>query len=276
MAACREEAELLDDLEEADDVIFLLSTDWFASWIVSLGQWNGGEASLEQTKNVARRAASAILSRVSDYHQVNLSHTRMAATFDKLMKDLTPRLDKTESTDLCRLVRSTAGHSVLSRDQKWALKAALIREMACGFSDDAHAALGEGVVLVVIGSLELLGVGEIPFQPESRWDLDLDGKFGSLTGRLEDCALANYAPNVILQEVADATRRLQYSPQDVERLADWWAGATQHFRMNVDPRSLALLLTELGERAGDSWTVELFQVIVGPGFFEVVLKPIVS
>lgn len=249
--ACREDTELLHDSDETDDVIFLLSTDWFSSWIVSLGQWSGGQASIEQTKNVARRAASGILSGTDDYYFVNLSPTRKAATFDRFMKELRPSLSEQESRDFCRLVSSITGHSLLSREQRWALKAVLIREMACGFGADAHAALGEGVVVAVIKTLELLGVGEIPFQPESRWDVELDGKFGGLAGRLEDYASSAYAPNVLLQEVAGATCRLQYSPLDVELLADWWAGATQDLSMYVDPRSLILLLSEFSQLAGD-------------------------
>ena len=250
--ACREDIELLHDIDEADDVIFLLSTDWFSTWIVSLGQWSGGQASIEQTKNVARRAASGILSEADDYYFVDLSPTRKAATFDRFVKELRPSLNERESRDFRTLVSSLTGHSLLSREQRWALKAVLIREMACGFGADAHAALGEGVVLAVIKTLELLGVGEIPFQPESRWDVELDGKFGGLAGRLEDYASSAYAPNVLLQEVARATCRLQYSPFDVELLADWWAGKTQELSMYVDPRSLTILLSECSELGGDS------------------------
>ncbi|MBT2766722.1 hypothetical protein J7J08_03645 [Stenotrophomonas sp. ISL-67] len=79
---------MLHDFDEKDDVIFLLSTDWFSSWIVSLGQWSGGQASIEKTKNVARRAASDILSGTADYYLVDLSPTRKAATFDRFMKEL--------------------------------------------------------------------------------------------------------------------------------------------------------------------------------------------
>lgn len=78
------------------------------------------------------------------------------------MKELRPCLDEKESRDTCRLVDSITGHSPLSRDQRWALKSALIRATALGLGADARAALGEGVVAVVINMLELLGAGEIP------------------------------------------------------------------------------------------------------------------
>lgn len=104
----------------------------------------------------------------------------------------------------------------------------------------------------MINTLEPLGAGNIPFQPESRWDVELDSKFGGLLGRLEDFASAAYAPSVLLQEVAVATRRLQYGQSDVARLADWWADAAQHLSMYVDPRFLAIHLDELGGLAGES------------------------
>ncbi len=248
----RKVVELLQISDETDDVIFLLSTDWFSSWIVSLGQWSGGQPSIELTKGVARRAASDILSGAADYYLVDLSPTRKAATFDRFMKELRRCLDEEGARDFCALVDSITGHSPLSRDQRWALKAALIREMAGGFGADAPAALGEGVMAVVTSSLELLGTGEIPFQPESGWDVELDGKFGGLLGRLQDYASAAYAPNVLLQEVAGAIRRLQYGPLDVARLADWWAGAARHLSTYVDPRSLAIHLDELGGLDGGS------------------------
>jgi len=250
--ASHEDIKLLQISDETDDVIFLLSTDWFSTWMFSLGQWRGGQASLALTKDVARRAASDILSGSTDYYLVDLSPTRKAATFDQFMKELKACLDEKASRDLCRLVDSITGHSLLSRDQRWALKAALIRAMALGLGADARAALGEGVVAVVVNMLELLGAGEIPFQPESRWDVELDSKFGGLPGRLEDLASAAYAPSVLLQEVAVATRRLQYGQPDVARLADWWAGAAQHLCMYVEPRSLAIHLDELGGLAGES------------------------
>lgn len=250
--ACREDTELVQDFDEIDDLIFLLSTDWFSSWIVSLGQWRGGQASIERTKNIARRAASDILSGAADYYFIDLSPTRKAATFDRFMKVLRPTLDEQELSDLFRLVRFVSGHSLLTREQRWALKAAMIHEMAGGFEAEARAALGEGVTVVVVNTLELLGVGEIPFQPESRWDMELDDKFGGLAGRLGDYAGSVYAPNVLLHEVAGATRRLQYSLLDVELLADWWAGTAQHVSMYVDPRSLAILLSEFSGMAGES------------------------
>lgn len=250
--ASHEDIELLQISDETDDVIFLLSTDWFSTWMFSLGQWRGGQASLALTKDVARRAASGILSGSTDYYLVDLSPTRKAATFDRFMKELRPCLDEKGSRDICRLVGSITGHSLLSRDQRWALKAALIRATALGIGADARAALGEGVVAVVINMLELLGAGGIPFQPESRWGAELDSKFSGLPGRLEDFASAAYAPSVLLQEVAVATRHLQYGPSDVARLADWWAGAAQQLSMYVDPRSLAIHLDELGGWAGES------------------------
>lgn len=251
-AAFREGTELADEFDETDDVIFLLSTDWFMSWIVSLGRWSGGPASIEHTKNVARRAASDILSGAADYYLVNLSSSRKEASFDRFLKELLPSLDRQESRDLQRLVGHITGYSILSRNQRWALMVALAREVAGGFADDARVALGEGVVIAVIRTLELLGLEEIPFQPESRWDVDLDGKFGGLAGRLGDYASAVYAPNVLLEEVAVAIRRLHYSPLDVELLADWWAGAALHLSMHVDSRSLNSLLADLSELAGDS------------------------
>lgn len=250
--ACREDTKLVHDFDETDDVIFLLSTDWFSSWIVSLGQWRGGQASIERTKNIARRATSDLLSGAADYYFTDLSPTRKAATFDRFMKALRPSLDEQELRDLFRLVRFVSDQSLLTREQRWALKAALIHEMVGGFEADARAALGAGVVVVVVNTLELLGVGEIPFQPESRWDLELDGKFGGLSGRLEDYAGSVYAPNVLLHEVAGATRRLQYTPLDVELLSDWWACTAQHLSMYVDPRSLAILLSRFTEMAGES------------------------
>ncbi len=77
----REDTELLHDSDETDDVIFLLSTDRVTSWIVSLDQWRGGQRSIEHTKNVARRAASGILSGAADYYHVDLSPARKAASF---------------------------------------------------------------------------------------------------------------------------------------------------------------------------------------------------
>jgi len=250
--ASHEDIELLQIPDETDDVIFLLSTDWFSTWMFSLGQWRGGQASLALTKDVARRAASDILSGFTDYYLVDLSPTRKAATFDQFMKELKACLDEKASRDLRRLVDSITGHSLLSRDQRWALKAALIRAMALGLGADARAALGDGVVAVVVNMLELLGAGEIPFQPESRWDVELDSKFGGLPGGLEDLASTAYAPSVLLQEVAVASRRLHYGQPDVARLADWWAGAAQHLCMYVEPRSLAIHLDELGGLAGES------------------------
>lgn len=240
----REDTELLHDSDETDDVIFLLSTDWFTSWIVSLGQWSGGQGSIEHTKSVARRAASGILSGVSDYYYVDLSPARKAASFDRFMRELGPNLDEQQARDFDRLLSLISGDSLLSQEQRWALKAVLIREMSCGFGSDARAALGEGVLVEVMRTLELLGVGEIPFQPESSWDVELDRKFGGLAGRLEDYASSAYAPNVLLQAVGGVTRRLHYGPLDVELLADWWAGAAQEFSMHVDPRGLAAVLTK--------------------------------
>lgn len=104
--------------DETDDVIFLLSTDWFSSWIVSLGQWSGGQASIALTKDVARRAASDILSGAADYYLVDLSHTRRMATFDRFMKELRPCLDEEGARNFCALVSSITGHSPLSRDQR--------------------------------------------------------------------------------------------------------------------------------------------------------------
>lgn len=243
---------MISEFNETDDVIFLLSTDWFTAWVVSLGRWSGGSASMEQTKNVARRAASDILSGTADYYYLDLSPHRRAASFDRFMKELMPSLDRQESRDLWRLVDSIVGPSMLSRDQRWALKAGLVREMGYGFAGDARDALGKGLMATVIETLELLGVEGIPFQPDSTWDKELDGKFGGLAGRLEDYANAAYAPNVLLEEVAGATRRLQYSPLEMELLADWWAGAAEHLSKRVDPRSLAIVLGKLSKAAGQS------------------------
>lgn len=91
-----------------------------------------------------------------------------------------------------------AGDSLLPQEQRRALKAVLIREMSGGFGSDARSALGEGVLVEVMRTLELLGVGEIPFQPETSWDVDLDRKFGGLSGRLEDFANSTYAPQCSL------------------------------------------------------------------------------
>lgn len=254
-AACREGTKLPNEVDETDDVIFLLSTDWFMSWIVSLGQWSGGPASIEQTKNVARRAASDILSGTADYYLVNLSSSRKAASFDRFVKELLPSLDQQELRDFHRLLGYITGRSTLSQNQRWALMVALVREMASGFGDDAQVALGEGVMAAVTKTLELLGLEDIPFQPESKWDVELDGKFGGLAGRLADYASAAYAPNVLLEEVAVALRRLHYSPLDVELLADWWAGAAFHLSMHVDPRSLSSLLAEFSELAEARWNL---------------------
>lgn len=117
--------ELLQISDETDDVILLLSTDWFSTWMFSLGQWRGGQASLALTKDVARRAASDILSGSTDCYLVDLSPTRKAATFDRFMKELRPCLDEKGLRDICRLVDSITGQSLLSRDQRWALKAAV-------------------------------------------------------------------------------------------------------------------------------------------------------
>ncbi|WNH53210.1 hypothetical protein [Stenotrophomonas oahuensis] len=234
---------MLHDSDETDDVIFLLSTDWFTSWIVSMDQWRGGQTSIEHTKNVARRAASGILSGAADYYHVDLSPARKAASFDRFMKELSPGLDERQARDLDRLLSSITGDSLLSREQRWALKAVLVREVSRGFGSDARSALGEGVVIEVMRTLELLGVGEIPFQPDSWWDVELDGKFGGLAGRLGDYASSAHAPSVLLKAVAGATRRLEYSPLDMELLANWWADATQEFSMYVDPTLAALLAT---------------------------------
>ncbi len=100
------------------------------------------------------------------------------------MKELIPSLDERQALDLDELQNAIAGHSLLSAEQRWALKAVLIREVSRGFGADARAALGEGVMFEVIKTLELPGVGTIPFQSESRWGVELDGKFGGLAGRL--------------------------------------------------------------------------------------------
>lgn len=233
--------------EHTDKVVFLLSTDWFCSYVSLLGLWNDvSDQSVRAVKGAAEASSMAILGKSSSYFEVDLSDERKARSFETFVSHAKSAIGRSEFEALKLVVEKIQGSGLLSDAQSWALKYFFLSEVLSGFQGDTKNLVDPQLRASIGEKIEQLDGLRSSVDSQSRWEVALADRFAGMTTFLSDFAESVFLPNVFSDYLAQEVSQRKWSQEKVWNLCEWIASGLASTGVAADADLIASVLRGSG------------------------------
>lgn len=208
----------------SDNVIFLLSTDWFLSLVSSIAPWkNVGQGAFADIQQLARNSATKTIWLSSNYFEIDLSDERRSATYAEFHSLVRSRLKKDKLVLFDSLISYITDDGALSSDEYWIVKAFFISESATDFKSDSRAIINQDLRSRITVFLESLEAKVDSLQIDlSSWDRSLQSKFGDMPDLLFDFVRSTFVSKYFFDCFTDMVSSQQITDESaIKEIANW-------------------------------------------------------